>query len=100
MKIKKMPSCFFLFLMLFIFSGINNTRNEECTTAVISEKATAVGKSLLWKNRDSDYPSNKEIYVKETPFSYIAIINSEDPNGRMVWAGMNSEGFAIMNSVA
>ena len=73
---------------------------EECTTAVISGLATTDGRPIIWKNRDSDFLSNKVIYVKEQPYSYLGLINSEDTSGRQVWVGLNSQGFAIMNSVA
>jgi len=71
-----------------------------CTTAVIGPGASATGRPMLWKNRDTDFPSNKVIFVKENPFSYLALVNAEDRSGRWVYAGLNSAGFAIFNSVA
>jgi hypothetical protein len=71
-----------------------------CTTAVIGSSATSTGRPLLWKNRDTDFLSNKVIFVKENPFSYLALVNAEDRSGRWVYAGLNSAGFAIFNSVA
>ncbi|MCX6558107.1 MAG: hypothetical protein NTW95_11890 [Candidatus Aminicenantes bacterium] len=71
-----------------------------CTTAVIGSSASATGRPLLWKNRDTDFLSNKIIFVKENPFSYLALVNAEDRSGRWVYAGLNSAGFAIFNSVA
>jgi hypothetical protein len=89
-----------LILLIILILISTYAMNEECTTAVISGQATPDNKPILWKNRDSDHIINKIIYVAETPYSYIGIINTEDNAGRMVWAGLNSEGFAIMNSVA
>jgi hypothetical protein len=77
-----------------LFSG------EECTTAVIRPEASVSGRALLWKNRDTDVLSNKVIYVAEQPHSYIALVNNLETSGRMVYAGLNSRGLAIMNSVA
>jgi len=90
-----------IIMLIIIFSVDSVIINaEECTTAVVSGLASADGKPILWKNRDSDFQSNKVIYVKEQPYSYLALINNEDTSGRQTWIGLNSQGFAIMNSVA
>lgn len=82
-------------------SSLHAQRNhEECTTAIISGEATPDGRPILWKNRDTDQLSNRVVYVKETPFSYLALVNAEDSSGRRAWSGLNAVGFAIMNSVA
>ncbi len=73
---------------------------DECTTAIVSPRAGEDGRPILWKNRDTDVLSNRVVYVKETPFSYLGLANVESRAGRSVWAGVNSEGFGIMNSVA
>lgn len=81
-------------LFLSLFYG------EECTTAVVSGLATPDGAPILWKNRDTDVLNNKVIFVREKPYCYLALVNAKETSGRIVWAGLNSEGFAIMNSVA
>ena len=73
---------------------------EECTTAVISGPATADGHPILWKNRDTDSLSNKIVLVREKPYDYLAVVNATETSGRIVWGGLNSAGFAIINSVA
>jgi len=73
---------------------------RACTTAVISPAASSQGRPMLWKNRDTDFLSNKVIFVSEKPFSYLALVNAEDRSGRWAYAGLNSAGFAIFNSVA
>jgi hypothetical protein len=73
---------------------------HACTTAVIGPAAAAHGGPLLWKNRDTDFLDNKVLYVRETPFSYLALVNADDRSGRWAYAGLNSAGFAIFNSVA
>ncbi len=90
----------FIFILIMFFSINVYAATEECTTAIIGGEATQDKKPILWKNRDSDHLINKVIYVEEKPYNYIGLINTEDKSGRMVWAGLNSEGFAIMNSVA
>jgi hypothetical protein len=76
------------------------TVTQECTTAVFAGGSTADGRPMLWKNRDTDQLSNKVVFVDDKPNSYLGLVNADDPDGRMVWAGVNSEGFAVANSVA
>jgi hypothetical protein len=73
---------------------------QECTTGVFSGPSTADGRPLLWKNRDTDHLSNKVVFVDDKPYSYLGVVNSDDADGRMVWAGVNAAGFAVANSVA
>jgi hypothetical protein len=70
---------------------------HACT---ISPAASSLGRPMLWKNRDTDFLNNKVIFVSESPYSYLALVNAEDRSGRWVYAGLNSAGFAIFNSVA
>lgn len=90
-----------LFIMsLLAFSASVRAEREQCTAAVISPLATADGAPVLWKNRDTGNLSNKVVYVKAVPFSYLALVNAGATSGRHAWAGLNSAGFAIMNTVA
>jgi hypothetical protein len=93
---------FVLILMLFVFmvSITLTTKIEGCTTAIINGEASVDGAPMLWKNRDTDFLSNKVIYIDETPYDYVALVNARDTSGRWVYVGLNSEGFGIMNSVA
>jgi hypothetical protein len=75
-------------------------RAEQCTSAVISPAASATGGAVLWKNRDAGVLSNKVVHVAETPHSYLALVNFDAASGRQAFAGLNSAGFAIMNTVA
>ena len=87
-----------LLASLFLFSTLTGT--GACTTAVISGKATSDGRPLLWKNRDSDNLQNQVVFAADGKYSYIGIINTGDAAGMEIWAGINSEGFAIMNSAS
>jgi len=91
-----------LFLIMFIifFNVIFNNSINACTTAIIGVKASKLKIPMLWKNRDTSYLSNKIIFVKESPFSYLGIINAKETSGNNVYAGLNSEGFGIINTVA
>ena len=75
-------------------------QREECTSAVLGPTATVSGAPVLWKNRDTNTLSNRVVFVEERPFNYLCLANGDDPSGRRCFAGLNSEGFAIMNTVA
>jgi hypothetical protein len=66
----------------------------------VGPRAGEDGRPILWKNRDTDVLSNRVVFVKETPYSYLGLADLEARSGRSVFAGVNSAGFAIMNSVA
>ncbi len=72
-----------------------------CTLAVISGKATANGRPLMWKNRDTSDPNNKLAFFKGPKYDFVAVVISEDAApAAEVWGGQNTAGFAIMNSQA
>jgi len=73
---------------------------DECSTAVISGAAGVDGRPILWKNRDTDHLSNKVVFVADAPHSYLGIVDADDASGRRVYVGLNSAGFAVMNTVA
>jgi hypothetical protein len=68
--------------------------------AVVSGKVTADGRPLLWKNRDTNDPDNKLVFIEGQLYSFLAVVNSTDNAGRHVWQGINEKGFAIMNSLS
>lgn len=73
---------------------------EECSTVVTTSLGTVDGRPILWKNRDTENLNNRVIFVQETPYSYLALIDDDDTSGRVAWSGLNSAGFAVCNSVA
>lgn len=73
---------------------------KSCTTAVISGKYTNDGRPMLWKNRDTGDINNVLMYFDDGQYSYVGLVNSKDKEGKSVWIGMNSAGFAIMNSAS
>ena len=85
-----------LFFMAFII--VNDM--TACTTAVITGKATPDGRPLLLKHRDSNFFQNKLMYFNGGKYEYIGLVNSEDLEGKEVWSGANSAGFAIMNAAS
>lgn len=85
----------FLLLCFLPFSGI-----LACTTAIISGKVTVDGRPLLYKHRDTGTLQNKLMAFTDGRYDYIGIVNSPDKEGKEVWGGYNSAGFAIMNSAS
>lgn len=75
---------------------------DACTSAIISAKASADGRPILWKHRDTS-AENNFLYRVEKPgkIGYVGLFNGGDElKLDEAWMGMNDEGFAIMNTVA
>lgn len=86
-----------LMLSLLLLSG---PPAAACTTAVISGKATKDGRPILWKNRDAADIHNQVVYCRDGRFPYLGVVNRGDVAGLQIWAGVNDQGFAIMNNVS
>lgn len=76
------------------------SKDEQCTSAVILPAGSVTGGPVLWKNRDTDVLANLVVFVDDLPYSYLGLVNAGSPSGRTVWAGLNSTGFGIINTVA
>lgn len=97
---KPKPALICFILSSFLLIPVSARDAQECTTLVAGGGATVNLAPLLWKNRDTDTLSNKVVFVREQPYSYLALVNANDTAGRIAWAGLNDAGFAIANSVA
>jgi hypothetical protein len=72
---------------------------RACTTAVITGKATADGRPLLWKSRDTkSLPRNEVIVYDGERYRVLAVVNAG--SRKEVWMGANSAGFCIENSLS
>lgn len=73
-----------------------------CTTAIIGPQASASGKPMIWKQRDTDNPSNVMVHVPATAktMAYTALFNSDDVERLYVYGGQNEAGFAILNNMS
>jgi len=89
-----------LFVFISGFLLLGQLTIVPCTVAVVSGKATRDGRPLMWKNRDTTTLDNKMIYLKGEKYDFIGLIDARDKKAVNVWAGINTEGFAIMNSVS
>lgn len=73
-----------------------------CTSLIASGSATASGRPLLWKHRDTSADNNFIHRIEEDgKIGYVGLFNGGDSiNLAEAWMGMNDAGFAIMNTVA
>lgn len=89
-----MKKIFLLFTTLFIYAYSN-----ACTSAIFTGKATADGKPLMWKHRDTGEENNRMQFFKGEKYSFLALMNSPD-NLDEAWTGTNNVGFSIMNTAS
>lgn len=78
----------------------SSTGIYACTSAVISGKYTKDGRPLLWKHRDTRNLLNKMVFINSGKYSFTGVANSTDSLNKNIWYGINSEGFAIMNTAS
>jgi len=90
----------FLNLIIFSLNPFLLNYASGCTVAVISGKATPDGRPLLWKNRDASAVDNKIVFLKGPKYEFIGLINATDKKALSVWAGINTQGFAIINAAS
>ncbi len=82
--------------VLLIITLISAAPSWACTTGLAAGEATADGRCLLWKNRDSSFKNNEMVFLTRGEFQLIGVINADDTT--QIWAGVNTFGFAIMNA--
>jgi hypothetical protein len=90
---------FFVALVLVVSATLPPAAGA-CTTAVIAGSATADGRPILWKNRDASDLHNQVVFCNDGRYGYVGLVNQGDTAGIQVWAGVNTEGFAIMNAAS
>jgi len=80
-------------LLLFSVSGL-----LPCTIGLIRSEYTANNRPLMWKTRDrgSTYANNYPLYNSNGVYHFVGFV--DDTNELLTWAGVNSQGFAILNA--
>lgn len=94
---------YFLHRMLLIAAALAMFANDAraCTSILVSAGASATGRPLMWKHRDTGAPDNFLAKVaKPGLHSYVGLFNGGDSLLREAWMGMNDAGFAIMNTAS
>jgi glutamine amidotransferase-like uncharacterized protein len=87
-----------LLCLVSFFPLLSHRRSLGCTTAVISGRATADGRPILWKNRDTSNRHNEVAILSDGRYRVVAVINAG--NRRSVWMGVNEAGLCIENSLS
>jgi len=92
---KLIKKLIFFLLTLFLSLSVSPAQ-EECTTAVVSGRATIDGRPLLWKNRDADTADNEVVYFSGGNYGVVGIVDAGSTSS--IWMGINAAGLAIENS--
>lgn len=90
-----------LLCLTTIFLGATIS-SEACTSMIISAAASASGRPMIWKHRDTSAESNF-VHRVDAPgaIGYVGLFNGGDTLCLdEAWMGMNDAGFAIINTVA
>lgn len=85
-------------LAIMAIAGSMASPAWPCTTAVVSGRATADGRPLLWKNRDTDARDNRVVCITGGRYSGVAVISAGST--RSIAMGVNEVGFCIENSLS
>lgn len=85
-------------LILIAIAMMGYATAEACSSAIIAPRASREGGAILWKHRDqSKNPDSKIEHFTDGKYSYTALVNAHTPSN-MVYAGLNSAGFGIINT--
>ena len=83
-----------LFALLLLLEG------HACTMVLVSGSATADGRPLMCKNRDSAEGYNVDMrIVRGEGYTYLAQFHYAEGNRVGPWGGFNEKGFAISNTL-
>lgn len=97
----------FLYAVCVALMSINAIPLFCCTSVIISGKATASGRPVLFKHRDTGELNNRIERFKGEKYDFIALVNyawKTEPSAPLrpgegeAWTGTNSAGFSIMNT--
>lgn len=89
-----------LILTLLILSLFQFSQSNACTSFIVSGKATADGRPMIFKNRDTGDQNNVVAVVQGERYRYMGIAASWDEKPISIWGGHNEVGFAIINTAA
>lgn len=89
-------------LLLLLIVALTAVEANACTAAIVGARRSATGHTLLWKHRDTGAKVNYVAHhaATDSTLEYIALHNDTDTLMSEAWIGMNSEGFAVMNTAS
>lgn len=88
--------------LIFAFVAAGAPVAPACTSALIGAGASASGRAILWKHRDSGFEQNfiERVAATDSTFGYVALFNGGDSLLLEAWTGVNDRGFAVMNTAS
>lgn len=95
----KSLACYIVSAITFLMASAGVYNAFACTSVIISGKARADGRPLMWKNRDTDSLANSVRHYNGEKYSFISLVNTGCTAGES-WIGVNTAGFAIMNTAS
>jgi len=91
-----------LLLAIAAIMALSTHTADACTSMIVSARASASGRPLLWKHRDSSGGMNfvGHTAATDSTHAFSALYNGGDSLMLDAWAGVNDAGFAIMNTAS
>lgn len=73
-----------------------------CTSALVGAGASASGRMLLWKHRDTsaEHSFLARADADSAGMAFVGLFNGGDSLLREAWAGVNEAGFAVVNTAS
>lgn len=86
-------------IALYLLAGFTA---RGCTSAVACPAASAWGRGMLWKHRDTSHKDNVVIRTEATDstLAFVALCNAGADAAAESWIGFNEAGFAVMNTAS
>lgn len=95
----KSLTCYIVSAIAFLMVSAGVQDACACTSVIISGKARADGRPVMWKNRDTDSLANSVRHYDGEKYSFVSLVNAGCTGGES-WIGVNTAGFAIMNTAS
>lgn len=82
--------------------AVMQSEADACTSAIVSARASATGRPLLWKHRDTGADNNflARVEATDSTLAYVGLFNAGDSLLTEAWMGMNERGLGVMNTAS
>ena len=84
-------------ILAVVAALVINGEAAACTIAVVADKTSKEGGTILWKNRDSGYFRTCIRYFTTEKYAYTGVIRIKNPEAGVL-GGVNEVGFGIVNA--
>ena len=85
-------------ILFTLFLALAAVPALACTSVIVSGKVRADGRPVMMKHRDTSHETNDIRWFQGEKYTFIGLVNTDEPFDKQVWAGTNSAGFSIMNT--